>query len=136
MNAKMFLNKSGTWIKKNWMIVAIIFGVLILTGIVRKVITSLTIFFGSMTDKSAGTDQEKVDYDFMAMTIHNDFSMKWFDWFGDNSNDSVLGLVNSLPSMNSFLELARRYALKYSEDLREKLRSKFSDNDYAKLIWK
>lgn len=124
------------FVKKNYVIILVFVGILILTGIVRKIITGVTLFFGNMFDKSGTTDQQKIDYDFLAMTIHNDFSMKWFDWFGDNSNSGVMGIINSLGSTNDFLELSRRYALKYSDDLREKLRSKFSDSDYAKLLWK
>jgi hypothetical protein len=130
------LRGAKNFVKKNYVIILVFVGILILTGIVRKIITGVTLFFGNMFDKSGTTDQQKIDYDFLAMTIHNDFSMKWFDWFGDNSNSGVMGIINSLGSTNDFLELSRRYALKYSDDLREKLRSKFSDSDYEKLLWK
>src|ERR1035437_3399856 len=130
------LRGAKNFVKKNYVIILVFVGILILTGIVRKIITGVTLFFGNMFDKSGTTDQQKIDYDFLAMTIHNDFSMKWFDWFGDNSNSGVMGIINSLGSTNDFLELSRRYALKYSDDLREKLRSKFSDSDYEKLVWK
>jgi hypothetical protein len=130
------LRKFEVFAKKYWIWISVVLVILIFTGAIRRLITGITIFFGNLTDHEEGTSEKNIDYDFIASTIHTDFSMKWLDWFGDNSNSEVMGLINSLPSKNSFLELCRRYALKYGEDLRERLQVKFSDSQYSKLSWK
>jgi hypothetical protein len=119
--------------KKNQKVIMILFLVLLLSGMLRRMITGIMLLFVNARGSVEGS--EKVDYNFLAMTIHNDFRFQPFD-FTDNDNNSVLGIINSLKSSTEFLSLCQVYSIKYKKDLREVIRDKFRDGQYAKLLYK
>lgn len=131
------MRKIVAFLKKNWKIVAVIIGVLLLSGILRRIITKVTLIFGSFgkgISPSSESSKDLIDYDFLAMTIYDDLKLQWFDF--SRHNEAVKGIINSFSNTNQFLELCRRYALKYNEDLRSELKKHFTDKNYGELLWK
>lgn len=119
------------FVKKNWKIIGIVLVVFIITGMAKRLFGRLAMWWSI---KNVSSDPEKIDYDFMAVSVHSAMYQGLFN-MGENES-AIIGFVNSLGSMEQFLTLCRKYALKYGKDLREQLRKYFNDKQYSKLNWK
>lgn len=131
MGTALIFKKIGDLLKKHWKVIAIIVGILVFSGMLKRFIGRLKTLWSIRHTQNNPTE---IDFNFMAMSVHEAMYQGLFNW-GENEG-VIISLINTLPSMNDFLALCRAYTLKYSKDLREQLRSNFSDNQYAKLTWK
>jgi hypothetical protein len=123
------LMKLGVWLKKNYMVVVVLIGVLYFTGIFKNIANRIRI--GGIV-KSYEESPATLDYNFVAMQIHEAFDKAL--WFVDQP--AITSLINSLSSQSEFMTLVRIYAVTYNDDLRAKLRDKFNDKQYGKLLYK
>lgn len=135
MALALIFKKVGDFFKKNWKIVGVVLAVLIFTGLLRKLVAKIRLLWTiHKAKKNLDDPSVSVDYEFMAMSVHEGMYTGWFGWAEDE--EKITALINTLASQAQFLELCRVYAVKYSKDLREQLRGNFSDGEYSKLLYK
>ena len=131
MGASLFFKKLMAFIQKNWKVIGIIVGFLVISGMAKRFFGRIAMWWSL---RNVVSDPTKIDFDFMAMSVHSAMYQGLFN-MGENEG-AIIALVNTLGTFAEFLELCRRYALKYGKDLRGDLRDHFSDKQYVKLIWK
>lgn len=131
MNFALILKTVVTFMKKHWKVIAFILGVFIVSGMARRMFGTIGMWWSLRNSKA---DPNKTDYDFLALSVHSAMYQGLFN-MGENEG-AIISLINTLGSQVQFLELCRKYALKYHKDLREELLDHFNDTQYSKLLWK
>lgn len=121
--------KIGQFLKKNWIIVVAVIGLLWFSGIFKNIANRIKI--NGIVSAYKETP-EQIDYNYTAMQVHSAFDKAL--WFIDR--DAITSIINSLNSQSEFMTLVRVYAVQYNEDLREHLRDRFNDKQYAKLKYR
>jgi hypothetical protein len=134
MGTALIFKKVLEFLKKNWLIFAVILGVWVVSGAAKRLFGRIGMWFSLSSAIKNADNPAVIDFNFMAMSVHNAMYTGLFGWSEDE--DALIGFVNGLASMEQFLELCRAYALKYDEDLRTQLRDHLNDNQYSKLLWK
>lgn len=134
MNSAMFLRKAKQFIIKNWKLLTIIFGVLLISGVLKRILGRIGMIWALRDASISAEHPEIIDYNFTAISVHSAMYKGLFSWSEDE--DALIGFVNALPSMESFLMLCRAYSSKYGKDLRTQLREHLTDKQYSKLLWK
>jgi hypothetical protein len=129
MGAKLFLKKVGGFLSKNWLPIAIVLVALISFGILGKIIAKARTWLRVAT----GSEPAK-DWNLQASVMHDALKTTIFDWFVNFP--VVKAIIDHLESTNEFLELSKRYALKYGKDLRTDLKQDLSESQYAQLQYK
>jgi hypothetical protein len=131
MGFALVIKKIIGFLRKNWKVVAIIVGLLVVSGVARRFLGRVGIWWSM---KKVKDNPNVIDYDFMAMSVHSAMYQGLLN-LGENEG-TITALVNSLKSMSEFLKLCQVYAVKYGKNLREQLRGHFNDRQYSKLLWK
>jgi hypothetical protein len=131
MGFALVIKKIVGFLRKNWKVVAIIVGLLVVSGVARRFLGRVGIWWSM---KKVKDNPNVIDYDFMAMSVHSAMYQGLLN-LGENEG-TITALVNSLKSMSEFLKLCQVYAVKYGKNLREQLRGHFNDRQYSKLLWK
>lgn len=121
------------FLQKNKKMVLIVLGFLIITGSLRRFLGRIGVWWSL---RNAGSKPGAIDYDMLSISINAAVGKGFWSFKWGTDETQVLGYINSLPGQDSFLQLCRKYALKYGKDLRAELRAHFNDKDYAKLLWK
>jgi hypothetical protein len=118
-------------LKKYWKPILIIIVLLMLTGIGRRFIGRVQLWWSL---KKTQNNPTAVDWDFTAMSVHNAMYQGLLN-MGENEQ-AIIDIINSLGSQSDFLKLCMTYNRKYQKDLREQLRKHFNDKQYAKLNYR
>lgn len=124
-----FVKMLIAFFKKNWILITIIFVALISFGIIGRLIAKIRVWFSVATNSTPAKD-----YDLYAGVMHDALKTSIFDWFVNF--EVVKNVINGLESTNEFLELSKRYALKFGIDLRSELQKDLSKGQYEQLLWK
>lgn len=134
MKAVIIIQKIAEFIRKNYMIILVLVGLIVITGAGKHLITRYRTWKTVRNYKNNEASPDLVDYNFMSMTIHQALRHGLFKWGEDEKQ--IMEVVNNLNSMGEFLLLTQAYYKNYKKDLREELRENFGDRRYSQLKYK